>query len=155
MISYLEHVRRGGFGFVACDAVGRLLSLLYLCIVRIQVFIFRIKRKERCMTIKERVHAALGRECLGMEDGLDKLLSVAYYMGRESKAVEASDKVAELLARMRGRADRCHFHRMAHSVIDDGALSSLRTEEGVREFLYDSDYSCWITNEVGGDETAL
>lgn len=107
------------------------------------------------MNCRERVYAALERMCLSGEDGLDKLLAVAYYMGRESKAVEASDRLAELLARMRKRADQCHFHRLANSVIDDKSLFCMHTDDGVREYLYDSDYSCWITNEVGSDETKL
>lgn len=104
------------------------------------------------MKCKERVELALSRMELNA-DGLDKLLVVAYYMGRESKAVEVSDRLAELLARMRERANGCRFRHLANSVIDDEVLQSEVREGVFREYVYDSDYSCSITEEVGSDET--
>lgn len=103
------------------------------------------------MKCKDRVRQAILSGCLNNDDTMDKLITIAYYMGREVKAKERADEFSALLARMRERADACRYNHMANSVIDDPSLESL----GSREYIYDPDYSGDITNEFGDDETSL
>ena len=100
------------------------------------------------MEVKERIKQAIKNADYNI-DNLDKIISIAYFMGRESKAVEMGDRVKALLSRMRDRANKCRYHNMAHAIIDDDDITSV----GVMEILYDHDYSRDETEAFSYDET--
>lgn len=103
------------------------------------------------MKCKDRIRQAILSGCLNNDDTMDKLITIAYYMGREAKAKERADEFSALIARMRERADACRYRLMAHSIIDDPSLESSLS----REYIYDPDYSCDVTNAFGDDDTSL
>lgn len=100
------------------------------------------------MTVKERIKQAINNADYDV-DNLDKIIYLAYIMGRERKAVEMGDRIRALLSRMRDRANKCRYHNLANSIIDDNDI----TQIGVMEMLYDHEYSCDDTETFGYDET--
>lgn len=97
------------------------------------------------MKIKDRVRQAV--ETAQMDEVLtkdiDKLIALAYYIGRESATIEVSDKYNKLIAQQNERADKCRYYKMAKSIIGD------------KEYIYNSDYRGDMTSMFGDDETEL
>lgn len=92
------------------------------------------------MTIIERVKSAL--KTTGYDkDSLDKLIAMAYYIGRESATRKVSDDYNALIAEQKKRADECRYTHMAHKVIGD------------KNYIYHSDYAGDMTATFGSDET--
>lgn len=89
--------------------------------------------------IKEAVHKSDNKD----DDTLDKLLAIAYYMGREEATKEISDKYNALLAEQRRRAEQCRYYKMAREVI------------GESQMIYSPDYAGEIGSTFGDDLTAL
>lgn len=93
-------------------------------------------------TVKERVEQALNNLNCDV-DNVDKIIALAYHMGRESAAKEVCDMVAALIAEMRERADNCRYYHMAHAVI------------GKVNGIYHGDYDQAMTNIFGKDVTNI
>jgi hypothetical protein len=94
------------------------------------------------MTIIERV-----KQCAdtfdGEKDNVEKLVAVAYYMGRGSATREVSDKYKKLIKEQRERANKCRYKHMAMEIIGD------------RDYIYNSNYGCEMTGLFGSDETKI
>lgn len=95
------------------------------------------------MTIINRIRAAVRAEKDMNADTLDKLLSVAYELGRFEATRETSDRYAALIREQNERADRCRYHKLAHEIVGD------------RTYLYSPDYSGDYVTCFGSDETSL
>ena len=70
---------------------------------------------------------------------IEKMILMAYYMGREEAAKEVSDKYSEHLKKQRERADNCRYYKLVHSII------------GPEKYLYNTDYAGEMTREFGDD----
>lgn len=96
------------------------------------------------MKIKERIEKALSNlGNFGNEDSIDKLIAVAYYMGREQASKEICDKVSDIFAEQKDRAEKSRYHNMAMNI------------QGNIDAIYSSDYAQDMTKAFGGDETKL
>lgn len=94
-------------------------------------------------TVRTRVKEAIGN-CKDMEgDSLDKLLAVAYYMGREEATREVSDKYNAHLTAQHERAEACRYYKMAAAIV------------GPEKFLYCPDYAGEMSATFGNDPTEL
>lgn len=94
------------------------------------------------MTVIERIRKSVANlNC--EEDNLDKLIALAYYIGREEATREVSDKYNAVLLEQRERADACRYHKFAHQII------------GSVRYIHTGDYSQDMKTMFGSDETAL
>lgn len=94
------------------------------------------------MTVIERIRKAVDNlNC--EEDSLDKLIALAYYIGREEATREVSDKYNVVLSKQRERADNCRYHNLAHQII------------GSVRYIHTGDYSQDMKTMFGSDETEL
>lgn len=94
-------------------------------------------------TVRTRIKEAVDN-CKDMEgDNLDKLLAVAYYMGREEATREVSDKYNAHLAAQHERAEACRYYKMAAAIV------------GPEKFLYCPDYAGEMSATFGNDATEL
>lgn len=94
------------------------------------------------MTVIERIRKAVDNlNC--EEDNLDKLIALAYYIGREEATREVSDKYNAVLAEQRERADNCRYHNLAHQII------------GSVRYIPTGDYAQTMKSTFGSDETEL
>ena len=94
------------------------------------------------MTINERIKTALSEfDC--EKDDINKLVALAYYIGREEAAKELADKYNALLKEQRARATACRYYRMALDVLGDV------------EYIYSLDYYRDMTSTFGADKTDL
>ena len=66
------------------------------------------------MTIIERVKSAIKASDYE-NDSLNKLIAMAYYMGREDATRRVSDDYTALIAEQNKRADECRYSRMAQN----------------------------------------
>lgn len=96
------------------------------------------------MTIKEYVKNLVKNwPDMGDENepaSVEKMLLVAYYMGREQATREISDRYNAHIAEQKKRASECRYHDMAAAVV------------GKEDFLYSPDYSMEVTSLFGGDK---
>lgn len=92
------------------------------------------------MTIIERVKTALKADDYD-KDSLDKLIAMAYYIGRESATKKVSDNYSELIREQNKRADECRYSRMAHYIVGD------------KKYIHHADYAGEMTALFGSDET--
>lgn len=76
-------------------------------------------------------------------DNLDRLISFAYYMGREEATRQISDQYNALIQQMRARANACRYPHMANRIIGD------------RDFIYSNDYGQAFMSTFGRDKTDL
>ena len=96
------------------------------------------------MTVKERIDQILWQDEYNMDDDRwQKLVIMAYYMGRESATRAVSDLYRGLIGQMLARADACRYSHMAHQVIGD------------QYGFYLPDYAGDMTTHFGSDETRL
>lgn len=94
------------------------------------------------MTVLERVNEC--KDCRELEkDSIDKLICLAYYIGREQATRELSDKYRKLLKEQRKRAKECRYHNMAAEIIGDTT------------YIYSPDYAMDMTAIFGSDETEV
>ncbi len=93
------------------------------------------------MKIKDRVKKAPEAEAGWEKDSIDKLIAIAYYMGRESATREVSDAYRKRLKDQKERADKCGYHEMARKVLGD------------TNYIYFPDYAGDISDMFGDDET--
>lgn len=95
------------------------------------------------MTIIERVNK-LKENWPDMDaDSIDKLVIIAYYMGREQAIREYSDKVRLHLSAQKKRASECRYHIMVESIV------------GPETYIYSPDYAGDVTATFGSDETGF
>lgn len=94
------------------------------------------------MTIIERIKKAVDNlDC--ETDNIDKLIALAYYIGREDATREISDKYNAVLAEQRKRAGSSRFHNLANEII------------GNTRYIHSSDYSQDMKTMFGSDKTKL
>lgn len=95
------------------------------------------------MTILERIKIAReSNEAWKDEDTLNKLIALAYEIGRESGVKEISDDYTALIASMRERANACRYPHMANAIIG-------------KAHIYHYAYAGDITDTFGSDKTNL
>lgn len=94
------------------------------------------------MTIIERV-----RQCVDSldcsSDTVEKLVALAYYIGREEATREISDKYKKLIQEQRKRAENCRYKHMANNII------------GTENYIYSPDYGMEMTGLFGSDDTEI
>ena len=94
------------------------------------------------MTINERIKAAIqNMDC--EKDDLNKIVALAYYMGREEATKEISDRYNNHIAEQKKRAAACRYHKMAAEIV------------GPEDYLYSGDYASEMTLTFGDDPTEL
>ena len=94
------------------------------------------------MTILERVKDVLTSEFPMDEDApatVEKMILLAYYIGREEAARQVSDMYAAHIREQRERADQCRYRHMAQAVV------------GPENYLYSPDYAQEMTETFGSD----
>ena len=92
------------------------------------------------MTILEKVKGGVNNLNCDV-DSIEKVIALAYFIGREEATKEVSDKYTALLTEQRKRANNCRYKHMVHSIIGD------------TEFIYSPDYAQDMTATFGSDET--
>lgn len=96
------------------------------------------------MTTKERIMQIVNNIHTDMEaDTMEKLICVAYWIGRESATKETSDKYNALIATQNERAEKSRYKHFAKSIIGD------------QKYIYCSDYAGEMTSIFGNDITNL
>lgn len=94
-------------------------------------------------TVRDRIKEAVYADKDMEGDSLNKLLALAYYMGREEATRETSDKYNAVLAEQRKRAESCRYHKMAAAIIGDVKA------------VYSPDYAGEMSLTFGNDVTEL
>lgn len=96
------------------------------------------------MTCKDKIKDIINKHDFSMDaDSWEKLVYLAYYMGREEATKSVSDEYSKLLSEQKARAKECRYYKMAMHV------------QGNYDYLYTSDYSGDMTSLFGNDETDL
>lgn len=96
------------------------------------------------MTAKERIMQIVNNLHTDMEsDTMEKLICMAYWIGRESATRETSDKYKALISAQNERAEKSRYKHFAKSIIGD------------QKYIYCSDYAGEITSTFGNDITNL
>lgn len=99
------------------------------------------------MTILERVKSIIdGRWDMANENkpaSPEKMILMAYYIGRESATKEVSDKYNTLIKEQRKRAENCRYHKMANEIIGD------------KDYIYSCDYAQDMTATFGSDRSDI
>ena len=98
------------------------------------------------MTVRDRINSLISSGTDLDEKGkasVEKMIFLAYFIGREDAAVEVSDKYAAHIKEQRKRANACRYSKMANAVI------------GTEDYLYCSDYRQDMTALFGGDEADI
>lgn len=95
------------------------------------------------MTVVERIRAAVN-SCGDMnKDSIDKLISLAYYIGREEATRTVSDDYTAHIKVQKERAAACRYNKMAATIV------------GPEDYIYHSDYAMDMMMAFGNDETTL
>lgn len=95
------------------------------------------------MTAKERIMQIVNNRTNMDADTAEKLIYLAYYIGRESATKETSDKYNALIAAQNERAEKSRYRHFAKSIIGD------------QKYIYCSDYAGEMTSIFGNDITNL
>lgn len=99
------------------------------------------------MTVKEKImNVVFSKDQKGYDmevDDFNKLITMAYYIGREAATKEVSDKYNALIKKQRTRANECRYKNMANKIVGDN------------DYIYFSDYAGTMTDMFGNDETNL
>ena len=95
------------------------------------------------MTVIERINSIIHSET-DLDDSrpasIEKMILLAYYIGREAAAREVSDMYTAHIAEQRKRASACRYKHMAGAVI------------GEENYIYHPDYAQEMTGLFGSDE---
>jgi hypothetical protein len=94
------------------------------------------------MTAKERVLKALENREFEV-DSIDKIITLAYYMGREQAAKEVCDSVRAIFSEQQKRAAESRYHNYAMTI------------QGNIDYIYHPDYAGDMTSMFGSDGTVL
>lgn len=100
--------------------------------------------KTENITVGEKIKQILNSEGVMERDTWEKLVYLAYYMGRERATREISDKYAAHLAAQTARAESSRYHKMVSAILDNGP-----------GFIYSGDYAGDFTTLFGSDKTSL
>jgi len=93
-------------------------------------------------TVKSRILTAL--ESRDMEsDNLEKIITLAYYMGREHVAKEVCDSARKIFSEQKKRALELRYHKLGLTV------------QGNIDIIYHPDYAGDIISLFGNDKTKL
>jgi hypothetical protein len=94
------------------------------------------------MTVKERIKKAI--ENVDMEiDSIDKLITLAYYMGKEQAAKEVCDNARQIFTEQKKKAKESRYHNFAMAI------------QGNIDYIYHPDYAGDMTAEFGSDRTVI
>lgn len=94
------------------------------------------------MTILERVHSIVNSniDMIDMNNpSVEKLIYMAYYIGREEAVKEVSDMYVRHITEQHERASKCCYRHMAESIV------------GHERYLYHPDYRQDMTATFGSD----
>ena len=91
------------------------------------------------MTILERVKSIVNDNIDRNDSNIEKLIYMAYYIGREEAAKEVSDMYVQYIAKQHERAGKCRYRHMAESIV------------GPERYLYHPDYRQDMTATFGSD----
>lgn len=98
------------------------------------------------MTVLERVKSICGAR-IDLNDEqpatIEKMIYLAYWIGREEATRRVSDDYVYMIKQMRERAEKCRYKHMAHNVI------------GKANYLYESDYDECMTLTFGSDKADI
>ena len=95
------------------------------------------------MTIIERIKNAIENHNNWSEDNIDKLIAVAYYIGREEATRQVSDAYTAHISKQKARAAKCRYKHMAAEIV------------GPENHLYFGDYAMEFSQSFGQDDTSL
>lgn len=95
-------------------------------------------------TVLERIMSAVNAQHDMETDSIDKLIVMAYYIGREQAAKDVSDMYSAHMAEQSARAAASRYHKMAAAILDNG--------DG---YIYSGDYAGDMTATFGSDITNL
>lgn len=101
------------------------------------------------MTYRERICDILKQDIDMDKDSVEKLVYIAYMMGREKADREVSDLYNSHLAEQRKRAAACRYNHMAEKVI--GAETYLYTPVDVRKVSGSNPLMSTSSNPVRND----
>ena len=94
------------------------------------------------MTVIQRIKQAVNNlDC--ETDNIDKIIALAYMIGKEKATREVSNAYNKLLAEQRERAEKCRYHNMASEIIGD------------KKYIYFPSYSGEMSAIFGEDDTIL
>ena len=100
------------------------------------------------MKIIDRVRSIVatgwGDPQVGVQDNqnpatIEKMILMAYEIGREDATKDVSDQYTAMLSEIRDRADKCRYYRMAGQVVGD------------QKYIQTTDYAGRVTEMFGGD----
>ena len=94
------------------------------------------------MTINERIKQAI-ENFNGDTDNIDKIIALAYFIGREDATKVLSDNVNAVFAQQKERAKACRYSKMAMRV------------QGNIDYVYSQDYSQDMKKCFASDVTNL
>ena len=77
------------------------------------------------------------------KDTTEKLIALAYFIGKEEATREVSDSYKKLIQEQRKRAAECRYKHMAEKVIGD------------QNYIYFGDYDGAMTGLFGSDDTKI
>ena len=98
------------------------------------------------MTVLERVHSIINSEIDMEADGpasIEKMIYLAYYIGREEADRECSDKYNAHIAAQKKRASECRYKHMAAAIV------------GPEDYIYTPDYAQDMTALLGSDRADI
>lgn len=97
------------------------------------------------MTVLGKIKNLVYNQQVDLEtDSWEKLVYLAYYIGREEATKEVSDKYRAHLKAQTERANACRYHNMAVAILGNG-----------KSYIYTSDYGQEMKKIFGDDVTAL
>ena len=93
------------------------------------------------MTYLEKIKEIIDSNCdMDNVRSIDKLVTIAFYYGKEKATKEISDKYNSLIQVLRERAKNTRYHKLANSIIGD------------KNYIYSPDYAMEFTTLFGSDE---
>ena len=96
------------------------------------------------MTVYDVVHNIVDNHNYDMEtDNVNKIIAIAYYMGREDSCIETSNEYRKLLAKQKERARQCRYYKMALEV------------QGDIDYIYMPDYARDMTKTFAYDKSEI
>ena len=94
------------------------------------------------MTVIQRIKQAVNNfDC--ETDNIDKIIALAYMIGKEKATRDVSNAYNKLLVEQRKRAENCRYHNMAAEIIGD------------KKYIYFPSYSGEMSAIFGEDDTIL
>lgn len=94
------------------------------------------------MTVLQRIKQAVNEmDC--SKDDINKIIALAYFIGKEEATREVSDQYKQLIKEQRKRADNCRYKHLANKII------------GKQNYIYFGDYDNAMTGLFGSDDTTI